>query len=132
VLALSASFLFASGCSKPPEKAILGTWAVDGDATIGILNTGPSRSERVVEAGMMTHTYTFQENQTVVVNYEYGMTSWTRNGTWSVGNADGNKQYYRLEPASGEEWRDYSVYLRGREIMAPFPGIAEESVILKR
>jgi hypothetical protein len=132
LLAASALLAVASGCSKPPEKAILGTWSIDDLATIETLTNGPERSERMMAASSMTHTYTFGEDQSVSVAYSYGMDSWERTGTWSVGNADGNRQYYRIESGQADaDWRDYSVYLRDGVLTVPFPDGSDEIATMK-
>jgi len=132
-VSLLCACLFAFGCSKPPEKAILGTWTLNDEKTVPILGTGENRSANIVAVGMMTHTYTFNEDNSVVVAYQYGMDSWERRGTWSVGNLDGNRQYYRIEPPDGEtSWSGFSVNLVGKELNAKLPNMDDEAGVFTR
>jgi hypothetical protein len=131
-LLMALFLLVASGCSQPPEKVIVATWTLDGAATVPLLNQGPQQSEHVAAVGMMTHTYTFNADNTVAIAYSYGMDSWERTGTWSMGNVDGNNVYFRVEPGEGADWSAYSVRLRGTELSAPLPGIDGQSGIFAR
>jgi hypothetical protein len=120
------SALAFTGCSKAPDVAILGTWALDGEATAETLNQGDQMAANLMLAASATHTYTFEEGGAVTVEYSYGDDTWTRTGEWTVGNADGNKQYYRIEPSAAADWSGYSIYMRDGELRGPLGTNSEE------
>lgn len=130
LMLLAALSPLTSGCSRTPEAAIVGTWTMNGELTMPLLTQGPELSAMMMEVGSATYTYNFAEGGTVDVHWSYGGDEWTHNGAWTVGNLDGNKQYYRIEPAGTADWSGYSVYLRDGQLNAPLGAHASERAIL--
>jgi hypothetical protein len=129
---LASLFTFATfggGCAKTPDTAILGVWTLDAEQTMPLLTQGPQHAANLMEVSSATLTYTFVAGGSVTVAYEYGTSEWTRDGQWTVGNVDGEKQYYRIEPLAAADWTGYSVYLRDGALYGPLGSNENEKAI---